>query len=117
MSNRQSVQGDKKLLASHEKLQSLQNELAAALDAERMRSTEASTHMEAARRLRDERDTMSLQFEQCKAGLIKAVANTDKLRAGVCPHQCKIWRLCCLKYEFLIDEQQSLSRRNGCVPN
>jgi hypothetical protein len=77
------LQGDEKLLAAHEKLQSLQAELAAALDAERMRSTEASTHMEAARRLRDERDRVTSQLEQCKVGLTQATANTDKLRAGV----------------------------------
>lgn len=67
----------------HGTVEALQTQLGAACDAERARATEAATHMEAARRLRGEREHMQAQLSEAKAALGTGVGDADRMRAAV----------------------------------
>ena len=64
-------------------VEGLQTQLDAACAAERARATEAQTHLEAARRLRGEREQLAAQLAEARGALGAAVGDADGLRSAV----------------------------------
>jgi hypothetical protein len=69
---------------AHETASSLRANLQAAQESVCSRSTEASVHMEAAKRLRADRDSLQTEFAACKEAISRAVSDSGRFRAGVC---------------------------------